>query len=363
MTLLVVPAWMLATVTTVGSKTSTLRVTMVWIACTISHAMGTGSSVRYGSEAWPPAPLTRMRSVSDEAMIGPCRVLTQPLGRADVMWMARRRRDRAGRAVGERRDVEQALVQHVAGAVVALLAGLEHEQDAAGEVGRRAASSRAEPASMATWVSWPQACIAPSTSLAKSSPVCSGIGRASMSPRSRIVGPGLPPVSRAAMPLVDSCSVTSRSRPSSSSRMRSLVIGRSLPTSPAASCSCSSPARRATTAPATCWTKACSTSPPARRRHAQPGHGGGGHPHHVRPAERLGQHRARADHGLVGHAAHPRWKGAAATPSEPYRTLDPVPIACEIVQAIQTMVTRKVDVFDPTVVTVTQHPRRHDEPT
>ena len=88
MTLLVVPAWMLATVTTVGSKTSTLRVTMVWIACTISQAMGTGSSVRYGSEAWPPAPLTRMRSVSDEAMIGPCRVLTQPLGRADVMWMA-----------------------------------------------------------------------------------------------------------------------------------------------------------------------------------------------------------------------------------------------------------------------------------
>ena len=55
---------------------------------------------------------------------------------------------------------------------------------------RRAASSRADPASMATWVSCPQACMAPSTSLAKSSPVCSGIGRASMSPRRRIVGPG-----------------------------------------------------------------------------------------------------------------------------------------------------------------------------
>jgi hypothetical protein len=44
-TLLVVPAWMLATVTTVGSKTSTRLVTMVWMACTISHAIGTGSSV------------------------------------------------------------------------------------------------------------------------------------------------------------------------------------------------------------------------------------------------------------------------------------------------------------------------------
>jgi len=48
-----------------------------------------------------------------------------------------------------------------------------------------------------------------------------------------------------------------------------------------------------------------------------------------------------------------RVKGAGGHASEPYRTLDPVPIACEIVQAIQTMVTRKVDVFDPTVVTVT----------
>ena len=36
----------------------------------------------------------------------------------------------------------------------------------------------------------------------------------------------------------------------------------------------------------------------------------------------------------------------------PYQTIDPVPIACEIVLAIQTMVTRKIDVFDPAVVTV-----------
>src|SRR5262245_31955479 len=87
-TLLVVPAWMLATVTTVGSNTSTLRVTMVWMACTISQAIGTGSRVRWGSEAWPPAPFTLMRRVSDDAMIGPRRVLTHPLGSAVVMWMA-----------------------------------------------------------------------------------------------------------------------------------------------------------------------------------------------------------------------------------------------------------------------------------
>jgi hippurate hydrolase len=44
--------------------------------------------------------------------------------------------------------------------------------------------------------------------------------------------------------------------------------------------------------------------------------------------------------------------GRGGHASEPYRALDPIPIACEIVQAIQIMVTRRVDVFDPSVVTV-----------
>jgi amidohydrolase len=38
--------------------------------------------------------------------------------------------------------------------------------------------------------------------------------------------------------------------------------------------------------------------------------------------------------------------------SMPHHALDPIPIACEIVTAIQAMVTRSVDVFDPAVVTV-----------
>jgi hippurate hydrolase len=44
--------------------------------------------------------------------------------------------------------------------------------------------------------------------------------------------------------------------------------------------------------------------------------------------------------------------GRGGHASEPFRALDPVPIACEIVQAIQTMVTRRIDVFDPAVVTI-----------
>jgi hippurate hydrolase len=45
-------------------------------------------------------------------------------------------------------------------------------------------------------------------------------------------------------------------------------------------------------------------------------------------------------HGRGGHA------------SAPHRCLDPIPIACEMVQAFQTLVTRQVDVFDPAVITV-----------
>lgn len=44
--------------------------------------------------------------------------------------------------------------------------------------------------------------------------------------------------------------------------------------------------------------------------------------------------------------------GKGGHASEPHRTLDPIPVACEIVQALQTMVTRRIDVFDPTILTV-----------
>jgi hippurate hydrolase len=45
-------------------------------------------------------------------------------------------------------------------------------------------------------------------------------------------------------------------------------------------------------------------------------------------------------HGDGGHA------------SAPHDCLDPIPIACEIVQAFQMLVTRRVNAFDPAVVTV-----------
>jgi hippurate hydrolase len=45
-------------------------------------------------------------------------------------------------------------------------------------------------------------------------------------------------------------------------------------------------------------------------------------------------------HGRGGHA------------SAPHDCLDPIPVACEIVQAFQTLVTRRVNVWDPAVLTV-----------
>ena len=96
---------------------------------------------------------------------------------------------------------------------------------------RRALRSRAALDSIAVWVSCPHACMQPSTCDANSRPVSSGIGNASMSPRSRIVGPGFEPSSSATMPLVDSCVVTDSGNPSSDSSTRSRVIGRSLPSS------------------------------------------------------------------------------------------------------------------------------------
>ena len=45
-------------------------------------------------------------------------------------------------------------------------------------------------------------------------------------------------------------------------------------------------------------------------------------------------------HGHGGHA------------SQPHRAADPIPVACEIVTALQAMVTRRFDVFDPVVLTI-----------
>jgi hippurate hydrolase len=46
--------------------------------------------------------------------------------------------------------------------------------------------------------------------------------------------------------------------------------------------------------------------------------------------------------------------GRGGHASTPYQALDPIPIACEIVLAAQSMVTRSINAFDPAVVTVAE---------
>jgi hippurate hydrolase len=45
-------------------------------------------------------------------------------------------------------------------------------------------------------------------------------------------------------------------------------------------------------------------------------------------------------------------RGRGGHASMPHHATDPIPVACEIVTALQAMVTRRVDAFDPAVVTV-----------
>jgi hippurate hydrolase len=47
-------------------------------------------------------------------------------------------------------------------------------------------------------------------------------------------------------------------------------------------------------------------------------------------------------------------RGAGAHASSPQDGVDPIPVACEIVTAVQNFVTRRLDIFDPAVVTVAQ---------
>ena len=49
---------------------------------------------------------------------------------------------------------------------------------------------------------------------------------------------------------------------------------------------------------------------------------------------------------------HVTVRGRGGHASMPHHALDPIPVACEIVLALQAMVTRRVDAFDPAVVTV-----------
>jgi len=53
-----------------------------------------------------------------------------------------------------------------------------------------------------------------------------------------------------------------------------------------------------------------------------------------------------------GDTIHIVVRGKGGHASAPHDCIDPIPIACEMVQAFQTLITRRVNVFDPAVITI-----------
>ena len=76
---------------------------------------------------------------------------------------------------------------------------------------------------------------------------------------------------------------------------------------------------------------------------------------HITPLLDIGKVTGRAGPLL---AAADTWemvvKGKGGHASMPHDCLDPIPVACEIVQAFQTFVTSRINVFDPVVLTTTK---------
>ncbi len=77
-TLVASPVWIVVTEITPVSVGFLLRVMMVWNACTIWQAMGTGSMARCGSAAWEPRPRIVMKNSLLEAMHGPGHTASWP---------------------------------------------------------------------------------------------------------------------------------------------------------------------------------------------------------------------------------------------------------------------------------------------
>ncbi len=75
---------------------------------------------------------------------------------------------------------------------------------------------------------------------------------------------------------------------------------------------------------------------------------------HVAPTHPCGEIAIRAGPVMAGAGNFSIVvNGRAGHPALPYQAIDPIPIAAEIVIALQTYVTRRVRVFEPAVVTVT----------
>jgi amidohydrolase len=76
---------------------------------------------------------------------------------------------------------------------------------------------------------------------------------------------------------------------------------------------------------------------------------------HISPLDKAGTIVGRAGAALASENTwRIRVKGSGGHASMPYHAVDPIPVACEIVTALQAFVTRRAETFDPVVITCGQ---------
>lgn len=180
------PPSMRPNVMTAGSALSVSRAARFWMPSRIRQARGSGSTVFHGCDPWPPRPRTVIFTSSIDEKAHPLRVATSPRAKSTGM----RCTALAAATGGLSRTpawIMASLPQISPGSVPSSSAwnmSFTHP----GSSLSRSFRMRAAPNSMAVWPSWPQACMLP-LSAAKGRPVCSAMGKASMSARSMKQGP------------------------------------------------------------------------------------------------------------------------------------------------------------------------------
>ncbi|MNZ90856.1 hypothetical protein D3C78_1098270 [compost metagenome] len=177
-----VPDVILPTVSTALSSGSVLRETRVCSWLTRAQATGMGSMVVWGMAAWPPLPLTRISKRSAAAMMGPTRTAILPAGSEGQLCSANTA------SQGNRVNRPSSIIARAPAPPSS--PGWKIRCTEPSKSGC-CASSVAAPSSMVVWPSWPQACMRPGWVLIWPKLLSSCTGRASMSARMPMLGPGL----------------------------------------------------------------------------------------------------------------------------------------------------------------------------
>ena len=195
MTLNVVPAWSDPTVTTTGCDAATSRLAIVCSSDTSSAAPTIGSTAFSGIAPWPPWPISSMSKRSDDEKNG-------AVADADLAGLEPAVEMKRERPV-DVRVLQRPVVDHQLVAGVAFFAGLEAEDERAGDFVRGGAAARAPPQQQHRHVTVVSARVHYAVDAERyGTSLSSRTGSASMSARSSVTGPGLPPRSVASTPVL-----------------------------------------------------------------------------------------------------------------------------------------------------------------